>query len=173
MGKRSFVVALLLGSTVLAACGGGKATPSTSGGGSTSGPAPSPTASASGSTNTANLTACGVITQADVQDVLGTSVEPGDGSEGPSAHITLCMYSAAGVLIRLSPEIGAQEHAAFPFDNPKPVAGLGDEALFAKTETGTALSVLKGTVEISIFYSGEGDALEISKALAEKGLAKL
>jgi hypothetical protein len=108
--------------------------------------------------------------------VLGQSVGPGDASEGPSNHITLCNYTAAALLVRVSPEIGDQEHAAFPFENPQKVSGVGDDALFAKTSSGTptsALSVLKGKVEISLFYDGPGDRLSLMKALAEKALAKL
>jgi hypothetical protein len=111
-----------------------------------------------------------------VNAVLGTSVGAGEPGEGPSNHITTCMYSDASLLIRVSPEIGDQEHAAYPFESPQPVPGLGDDALFSKTSSGTptsALSVLKGTVEISVFYDGPGDRLMLMTQLAEKALAKL
>lgn len=131
--------------------------------------------------------ACSVATKADVGAAIGKPVGAGEAMKGPAEDITTCDYrtadGSASVKIRLSPKIGASEHAAFPFQDPQAVPGLGDDAKFAKNaatdketarfDLGSALSVRKGKAAISIFYSGGGDRLAISRKIAERALARL
>jgi hypothetical protein len=131
--------------------------------------------------------ACSIATKADVEAALGKPVGTGEAMKGPVEDITTCDYrtadGSAWVKIRLSPKVGASEHAAFPFQDAKPVPGLGDDAKYArnaatdeetaKLDVGSALSVRKGKAAISIFYSGGGDRLAISRAIAEKALARM
>ncbi|HSD21701.1 MAG TPA: hypothetical protein VLC54_16750 [Anaeromyxobacter sp.] len=131
--------------------------------------------------------ACSIVTKADVEAALGKPVGAGEPMKGPSADISTCDYrtsdGSASVKVRLSPKLGASEHAAFPFKDPRPVPGLGEDAKFApnaatdedtaRFDLGSALSVRKGKAAISIFYMGGGDRLAISRAIAEKALARL
>jgi hypothetical protein len=108
--------------------------------------------------------ACSLITGADVQEVLGGPTRPQGETSGVDG-VTTCQYAANdgshSVLVRVSPKLGREEHQAFPFDSVEEVTGLGDDARFAwhavqagetaGFDPGSALSVLKGTVEISIF----------------------
>jgi len=137
-----------------------------------------PTSGAGGSSKAAaNLTACQAVTQQDVSAVFGVQAGPGELGQGPASHITTCTYSgAARLLVRLSPEIGDREHAAYPFENPQKISGLGDDALFSATSSGTptsTLSVLKGKAELSLFYGGPGDRLALLMALAKGALPRL
>jgi hypothetical protein len=168
-------VGMLVLALVTAACGGGSE--------STKDASPkvdatsqAPVEATSGSNEVTGVMACGLITTEDVRAVLDQAVADGVSSEGPTNHITLCDYSDIGLLVRVSPEIGAQEHAAYPFEDPQVVNGVGDDAKFSATSSGTPISVLavlQGTVEVSMFYGGDGDRLEILKALAEQALSKL
>lgn len=140
----------------------------------------------SGTPSAADLAACDLITASDVESVTGASTPAGSETKGVDG-ITTCQYSAPdgshSVLVRVSPKIGDQEHAAFPFSDAQSVPGLGDDATFAERavpagepsgyDPGSALSALDGKVEISIFYQGKGDRLVVSKALAKAALARL
>jgi hypothetical protein len=158
----------LLAISVLS-CGGGGGT------------AASPAATHSSAVSVApakNVTACMAVARQDVTEVFGIQARDGDLTEGPSNHITLCRYSSADVslLVRLSPEIGDQEQKAYPFESPQAVSGLGDQALFSKTSSGTpvsVLAVLKGKAQIALFYSGPGDRLALLTSLAGRALARI
>jgi hypothetical protein len=140
----------------------------------------------SGDSPKAALAACSLVTAADIQEATGTPTGAGNAITGERG-VTTCSYSAQDgshtILVRVSSGLGEQEHAAFPFAESEPVAGLGDDAKFAQQakpagetaagDFGSALSVLKGKVEISIYYTGQGDRLSVSKTLAERALARL
>jgi hypothetical protein len=134
---------------------------------------------------TPGVTACGLITGPEFEPILGTTVSGGTEASGPQG-ITTCDWITpdhASIIVRLSPEIGDQEHADFPFVDPQPVEGLGDDAKYAAQakvvgddspgDFGSVISVLQGTVAISIYYNGDGDRLEISTALAQVALERL
>ena len=108
-----------------------------------------------------NVTACTLVTPADVEAVMGAAAGRGSETVGVDG-ITTCQYRLASgshsVLVRLSRRIGDQEHAAFPFNGAERVAGLGDDAKYvghavpagepATYDAGSALSVIEGTVEV-------------------------
>jgi hypothetical protein len=166
------VISVGLSAVLLVSCGSGGGEPSGKSGGRTTPDGRTETVSPP-SKRAGEITACSLVTLADVEEVAAATVTPGTAQDGPSNHITLCQFQAAGLLVRVSPEIGDQEHAAFPFEDPKAVPGLGDDALIANTNPGVALSVLKGSVEISIFFTGNGDGAAITEELARRALTKL
>jgi Protein of unknown function (DUF3558) len=132
------------------------------------------------------VTACGLVTQAQLESILGASLTGGEETEGAQG-VTTCAYltteNLSAVSIMLNTATGEQQHAGFPFADPQPVTGLGDDAKFAAQaelpgetspfDSGSVLSVLQGPVVIQVNYSGEGDRLAISTAIAEVALGQL
>jgi Protein of unknown function (DUF3558) len=133
-----------------------------------------------------SVTACGLVTQAELEGFVGAALTGGEETEGAQG-VTTCAYLTVenlyAVSIMLNTETGDQQHAGFPFADPQPVTGLGDDAKFAAQaempgetspyDSGSVLSVLHGSVVIQINYSGEGDRLAISRAVAETALGRL
>jgi hypothetical protein len=132
-----------------------------------------------------SVTACGLVTQAELEGILGASLTGGEETEGAEG-VTTCAYlteNLKAVSIMLNTATGEEQHAGFPFADPQPVTGLGDDAKFAAQakmpgdtspyDSGSVLSVLVGSVVIQVNYSGEGDRLALSRAIAESALGRL
>src|SRR6266571_4961510 len=100
---RAFLSAVAL--TLVAVACSSSSTPTVSSSiGSGGAATPSTQQSTQGGVSLSNITACALITPDDVKAVLGKAVGAGDATEGPASHITLCNYSDAALLVRVSPE---------------------------------------------------------------------
>jgi hypothetical protein len=132
------------------------------------------------------VSACGIVTRADVEKALGRPVSPGeeraDGSE------TSCDFSSGGgqvtvTLHRLAAKLDlgaelANLKAAFPEARLRTEAGIGTQAYFLDIdEAGTQLHVLRGEAEyllVSILGFGEpGDVAPSARSIARLALTRL
>ncbi|HSR22246.1 MAG TPA: hypothetical protein VLW53_01755 [Candidatus Eisenbacteria bacterium] len=148
--------AACLAALVLGACGGatGGAAPTTQRSAATE--TATPRASAAGA---ASLTACQIVTAADVAAATGTAVGDRTPTSGPSQNISLCRYSEVGLLVRFSPTIGRQEAAANKSGHDiTAVAGLGDEAYWFYDDSAgvrqIVFSVVKGSAQLYMVSTG-------------------
>jgi hypothetical protein len=128
--------------------------------------------------------ACALLTQAEVNTVLGAKLEAGT---HPFGGPTVCGWTEAGgatitnkrVLLTItSPERYAVAKTPIQKIAKIPVSGLGDDAFYATVSgLGTTLEVKKGNNAFTINVKGEGwsvdQKLAMEKALAADVIARL
>ena len=178
---------------LLAACGGGGSNGQKSG--STTAPptkaatsavatgVSSPRAAASTQASTGEIDVCALVTKAEVEAAVGTTVLDPQPKHFPNyAYCDFNDPAASGLrLVTASVVTGSSaSDARDAFDmskrnasDPQPVAGLGEDAFWDET-LGT-LNVVKGTYEVSVDVApiDNLDRLAAAKAVAAKVLGKL
>ncbi len=124
------------------------------------------------------LTACEVVTVADIEAATGTRAEPGDLLEKPNAlspNYSECTYSGeyGQVVVQLDPNIGdrvfpAAKDAA---TDAKDIAGIGDGAFW--TEQYASLYAVKGKVNVLLRMGVGNDNEAVATALATQAMNRL
>lgn len=187
------VVVSLASAVALTACGGGgsgsntpsaKSTSSAPASAATSSaPAASPASKSTAAASSGGLDVCGMVTKADVEAAIGTSVLDPKPSHFP--NYDYCDFNdpaASGLrLVTASVVTGSSaSDAKDAFDlsksnanSPQAVAGLGDDAFWDDT-LGT-LDIVKGQYEVSVDVAplDNLDRVAAAKAVAAKVLANL
>jgi hypothetical protein len=122
------------------------------------------------------LTACALVTRADVEDAIGRQVR--DGSEETEGRASTCDYSAKSGMVSVTiqrltakPDLQA-EIAALKKEIPqgvvRPADGFTDAFYFDLPGAGTQLHVLDGgSAHLMISILGFGDAPQVSGAAAQ------
>jgi hypothetical protein len=122
------------------------------------------------------LTACALVTRADVEDAIGRPVR--DGSEETEGRASTCDYSAKSGMVSVTiqrltarPDLQA-EIAALKKEVPQGVVrvadGFTDAFYFDLPGAGTQLHILDGgSAHLMISILGFGDAREVSGAAAQ------
>jgi hypothetical protein len=171
---------------VLAACGG--ATPAPSGAGATPAATSSAPAVETGAPITADptpgtmLTACEIVTPADLDAATGTAGPSADGvlAAGPttlSPGRTLCTYEGeyGRVIVDLVPEDGVNlyDAARKAYADASDITGLGDGAFTSESRNRTF--VWKGAVAVMLttYFDGDADMRAVSEDLATRVIDKL
>ncbi|MGH9276791.1 MAG: DUF3558 family protein [Acidimicrobiales bacterium] len=139
---------------------------------------PTSSSSASATTTTEPTSvACRLLTRDEVRAAAGVAMEPSDGAQGTDRPTSICAYRAEEriLVLRVNPESGDQDHAAFPYGTPRPVPGLGDDAKFApgQGDSLSTLSTVRGRYGVTVLYRGPGDHREICTRMAQAALAHI
>jgi hypothetical protein len=122
------------------------------------------------------LTACALVTRADVEDAIGHPIR--DGSEETEGRVSTCDYSAKSGMVSVTvqrltakPDLHA-EIAALKKQIPEGVVraadGFTDAFYFDLPGAGTQLHILDGgSAHLMISILGFGDAPQVSGAAAQ------
>lgn len=130
--------------------------------------------------------ACDLVTAEEAEAAMGKPVKLDDSQSNSTFGV--CTYqSEAGdnFIVTLAAGAGPQAYEsavkALPQstgNEPQPIEGIGDEAVFVATGEGAAASngamyVIAADDYLSISYSGEADPEEVTRAAAEAAVGRL
>jgi hypothetical protein len=157
---------------LLAGCSAG-APASTTSTATTSGSATSTPHPASTPVSTAQAAStpdpCTLVTEADITTALGT--DPGPGRSLAAGRYQACAYGTAVVVTDRAIDRATFDTSSAQNPGSQPLAGVGDAAVTATDENGTAVIAWHAGVELNVLVTG--GSVDVEKRLVLGGLRRV